>query len=105
MSDLDQVGGYELLCRLSARHGWSLGLFVDRDLSTKRPLLRTTDAPAQLSALQVVYRHGRDDADGEAVPAKYVRRALGPGDEQLERAAWDVLNSLRLLGVIKVGLL
>lgn len=88
MTDDDLVRdatGYELLCLLAGKHGWKLGLYVDRDLAAG-PQRRT-----QLSMLEVVYDRGAP---------RYVRRALGPGDENVETAAWEILNSLRLLGVL-----
>jgi hypothetical protein len=83
------ISAYELLCLLARKHGWRVRLIANRDLVSKRQRASAGGAPTRLLGLEVVYRDGR-----------YVRRALGPGDERLDQAAQEILTTLGLLDVL-----
>jgi hypothetical protein len=86
------ISAYELLCLLARKHGWRVRLITNRDLVSKRQRASAgvDGAPTRLLGLEVVYRDDR-----------YVRRALGPGDERLDQAAQEILTTLGLLDVLK----
>jgi hypothetical protein len=102
----------ELLCSLARRYGWQVRVESSADYgwSSDTPRLvalevrYTVSSPLNVAGATVEFAGGEtaqvESADISASVDRVARRPLGPGDDRLDKAAWELLDALRLLGVL-----